>query len=84
MYANAKIIPVETDSGDRGGGMEENSEEENSNMICCKYHMICMKGCKNLCKCYNVPKPSTIEKKKEWKKIKLAKLGMEFVLFQGY
>jgi hypothetical protein len=44
-YENAKIRPVETITGIRGGGTKENDREVNSNM---KYH-------KNFCKCHNVP-----------------------------
>jgi hypothetical protein len=44
MYVKAKMIPVETVPG-IGGGV-------NSNMT----YLI---HCKNFCKCYNVPPPST-------------------------
>jgi hypothetical protein len=45
MYVNAKMIPVETVPGIRG--VVENSS------------MMYLKHCNNLCKCYNVPTPST-------------------------
>jgi hypothetical protein len=56
MYINAKMIPVETVPGISGWGIE--LEEENSS----KMYLI---HCKNLCKCYNIPPPSTIEKEKK-------------------
>jgi hypothetical protein len=54
LYVDAKRIPVETIPGIWGG-----VEGVNSSMI----YLI---QCKNLCKCHNVPPPSTtIKKKKE-------------------
>jgi hypothetical protein len=58
MYVNAKIIPVETVPGIWGGEMKESSEGVNSNML----YLI---HCKNLCKCHNVPPPSTTIKGKK-------------------
>jgi hypothetical protein len=61
MYINAKMILVETVPGIRCGEMKERGREVegvNSSMI---YLM----HCKNLCKCYNVPPPSTTIKKKK-------------------
>jgi hypothetical protein len=49
MYVNGKIILVETIPGMGRGRMVEGV---NSSMI----YLI---HCKNLCKCYNVPPPST-------------------------
>jgi hypothetical protein len=46
------MLSVETIPGTRGEGMKESSGEVNSNLI---YLILC----KNLCKCYNVPLPST-------------------------
>jgi hypothetical protein len=51
MYVNAKMIPVETVPGIRGGEMWESSGRVNS----CKIYLL---HCKNLCKCYNVPHPA--------------------------
>jgi hypothetical protein len=50
------MIPVETVPGIRGGGMQERSGGGNLSLM---YLILC----KNLCKCYNVPPPSTIIKK---------------------
>jgi hypothetical protein len=56
MYVNAKMIPVETVPGIRGGGWRREVEGVNSSLI----YLI---HCKNLHKCYNVPIPSTTIKK---------------------
>jgi hypothetical protein len=60
MYVKAKMIPVGTVPGTGGNGDEgEQWMGVNSNMI----YLI---HCKYLCKCYNLPTPSTtITKKKE-------------------
>jgi hypothetical protein len=58
MYVIAKMIPVENVSGIREGKMRA-VEGVNSSMIYLIY-------CKNLCKCYNVPPPSTAIKKNCW------------------
>jgi hypothetical protein len=59
MYVNAKMIAVETVPGIRGGSMKESSVGVNSRMI---YSI----HCKKICKCHNVPPPSTtIKGKKE-------------------
>jgi hypothetical protein len=50
LYVNAKMIPVETVPGIRGGGRGESSGGGNQ---------VYLIHCKNLCKCYNVPTPST-------------------------
>jgi hypothetical protein len=47
VYVNAKMIPVETVPGIRGGGMGERSRGGNSSMIYLIY-------CKHLCKCYGI------------------------------
>jgi hypothetical protein len=52
MYVNGKMIPVETVPGIRGGRMKESSGEGEF-----KYDIF--DTCKNLCKCYSVPPPST-------------------------
>jgi hypothetical protein len=52
MYVNAKMIPVETTPGIGGQGNKGIEQEVNS----CKMYLI---HCKNLCKCHNVPAPST-------------------------
>jgi hypothetical protein len=52
MYVNAKMMPVETHPGIRDGGGRREMEGVNSSMIYLTY-------CKNLCKCYSVPPPST-------------------------
>jgi hypothetical protein len=58
MYINAKRIPVETVPGIGGNGDKgEWWRGMNSSMI----HLI---HCKNLCKCHNVPPPSTTIKRK--------------------
>jgi hypothetical protein len=57
MYVNAKMILVETAPGLRSGVGRE-AEGKNSSMIYLVH-------CKNLCKCYNVPTPSTTIKKKK-------------------
>jgi hypothetical protein len=44
MYVNAKLIPIETIAGIRGGGMGERSVVGNSSII----YLI---HCKNICKC---------------------------------
>jgi hypothetical protein len=51
MYANAKMIPVETVPGIREGGIKENGGGVNSSMIYLIHY-------KNLCKCYSVPHPT--------------------------
>jgi hypothetical protein len=51
------MLPVETVPGIMGGGMKEAVEGVNSSTI----YLI---HCKNLCKCYNVPTPSTTTTKK--------------------
>jgi hypothetical protein len=43
---------VKTVPGIRGGGMKKNSEGMNSTMIYLKH-------CKNICKSFNIPPPST-------------------------
>jgi hypothetical protein len=58
MYVNAKIILVEIVSGIRRGRMNERSGGGNSSMV----YLI---HCKNLCKCYSVPQPSTTIKIKD-------------------
>jgi hypothetical protein len=50
MHVKAKMIPVETVPGIRRQGMA--MERVNSSMT----YLI---HCKDLCKCYNVPPPST-------------------------
>jgi hypothetical protein len=50
MYANAKMIPVETIPR-IGEGRIKNIEGVNSKMI----YLI---HCKNLCKCHNIPHPA--------------------------
>jgi hypothetical protein len=50
------MIPVETVPGIGGKGMKENSGEGEF-----KYDMLI--HCKILCKCYNIPTPSTMIKK---------------------
>jgi hypothetical protein len=52
MYVNENMIPVETVPEIRGGGIAS---------------MIYLTHCKNLCKCYNVPTPSTTILKKRVK-----------------
>jgi hypothetical protein len=52
MYVNPKMIPVVTVPGIRGQGMGKRSRGRNSRMIYLTHG-------KNLCKCYNVPTPST-------------------------
>jgi hypothetical protein len=56
MYVNAKRKPVETVPGIRGEGMGERSGGGGF-----QYDVLIR--CKNLCKCYNVPTPSTTIKK---------------------
>jgi hypothetical protein len=56
MYLNAKMIPVETVPGNRGGGMRKSPGVGNSSMI----YLI---HCKNLYECYNVHTSSTTIKK---------------------
>jgi hypothetical protein len=51
MYANAKIIPVETVPGIGGQGMKDSNGGMNSSMM----YLI---HCKNLCKYSNVPHPA--------------------------
>jgi hypothetical protein len=51
MYVNAKMKPIETVPGIRGGEIKESSGGVNSSMV----YLI---HCKNLCKCYNVPYPA--------------------------
>jgi hypothetical protein len=48
MYVNAKMIPVETIPGIKGGEIKESRGRVDSSMI----YLI---HCKNLCKCHNVP-----------------------------
>jgi hypothetical protein len=57
MYVNAKMIPVETVPEIREGRMGKRSRGGNS----CMMYLI---HCKNLCKYYNVPTPSTTIKNK--------------------
>jgi hypothetical protein len=58
MYVNVRIIPVETVPGIGVGGKRRRAAEGvNSSMIYLLH-------CKNLCKCYNVPPPSTTIKNK--------------------
>jgi hypothetical protein len=52
---NGKMISVETIPGMGGGRYGEQWEEVHSNTIYLIY-------CKNFCKCYNLPPPSTIQK----------------------
>jgi hypothetical protein len=52
MYVNTKMIPVGTVPRIREGGWGREMERVNSSMI----HLI---HSKNLCKCHNVPPPST-------------------------
>jgi hypothetical protein len=56
MYVNAKMIPVETIPGIEREGIKESCRGMNSSMIYLVH-------CKNFCKCYNVPLPSTTIKK---------------------
>jgi hypothetical protein len=56
MYVNAKMIPVESIPGMRGGRWKRAEEGVNSSMI----YLI---HCKNFCKCHNVPSPSITIKK---------------------
>jgi hypothetical protein len=58
MYVNAKMIPVETVPGIRGGGNERECGKGKSSRI----YLI---HCKSLCKCYNVSQSSTDSKKKK-------------------
>jgi hypothetical protein len=51
-----KRYPVETVPGMQMGEIKESNGGVNSSMI----YLIC---CKNLCKCHNVPPPSTTIKK---------------------
>jgi hypothetical protein len=63
MHVNAKMRPVETVPGIRGGGMGERSGGGgNSSMI----YLI---HCKNLCKCYDVLTPRTIFKNTTYIKV---------------
>jgi hypothetical protein len=55
MYVDRKMLPVETVPGMGGGRIKDNGGGVNSGMI----YLI---HCKNLCKCHNVPSPSTIIK----------------------
>jgi hypothetical protein len=52
MYVNVKMIPVETILGIGGGRIKESGGGVNPIMIRLIY-------CKDLCKCHNVPPPST-------------------------
>jgi hypothetical protein len=61
MYVNAKRKPVETVPGIRGEGMGERSGGGGF-----QYDVLIR--CKNLCKCYNVPTPSTTIKKNQQNK----------------
>jgi hypothetical protein len=56
MYVTAAMIPVETVPGIKEGGMGERSGGRGNSTFIYLIH------CKNLCKCYDVPTPSTIEK----------------------
>jgi hypothetical protein len=58
MYANGKMIPVETVPQSGKGGWKTAAEVVNSSMI----YLI---HCKNFCKYYNVPPLSTTIIKKE-------------------
>jgi hypothetical protein len=59
MYVNAKMIPVETIPCIWGRVMKERFGG-------CEFKYDIVVHCKNLCKCHNVPSPSTkiIEKNK--------------------
>jgi hypothetical protein len=48
MYTNAKVTPVETVPGIRGGGIKERGGGGDFNMVYLIY-------CKNLCKCHMHP-----------------------------
>jgi hypothetical protein len=62
MYVNGKMRPVETVPGmGRGGKIKKNGEGVNSIMI----YLIHLK---NICKCHNVPLPSTTKKEKRKRK----------------
>jgi hypothetical protein len=52
MYANGKVRPAETAPGMGVGEKMENDGGVNSSMLYLIY-------CKDFCKCYNVPPPST-------------------------
>jgi hypothetical protein len=52
MHVNAKMIPVESITGMGEREWRRVLEEINSNIICLRH-------CKNLCRCHNVPPPST-------------------------
>jgi hypothetical protein len=67
MYANAKMIPVETIPGIRGGGIKERDKGVNLSMIYLVH-------CKNLCKCHNVPPPSTAIEENKFKNKKPLKI----------
>jgi hypothetical protein len=56
MYVNMKLVTIETVPGIRGGG-DRAVDGVNSSMIYLLY-------CRNFCKCYNIPPPSTIITKK--------------------
>jgi hypothetical protein len=58
MYINGKMRPIETVPGMVGGGIKENGEGMNSSMMYLIYF-------KNICRCHNVPQPSTTIKKKK-------------------
>jgi hypothetical protein len=57
MYVNAKIIPVETNPGIVGRRIKDSDGGLNSSMIYLIHY-------KSLCKCHNVPQPSTTIKDK--------------------
>jgi hypothetical protein len=57
MQVNAKMIPVETIQGIEGGEQRRTVEGINSSVI----YLVC---CKKLCKCHNVPSPTTTIKEK--------------------
>jgi hypothetical protein len=56
MYISARMRLVETISGIRGGGDKGKMMEGVNSSMMYRIH------CKNLCKCHNVPPPSTIIK----------------------
>jgi hypothetical protein len=59
MYINAKMIPVETVRGIRGGERGWRSAVEGINL-----GMIYLIHSKNLCQCYNIPPSGTTILKK--------------------
>jgi hypothetical protein len=58
MYLNAKMIHTESILGIGGQGIKESIGRVSSSVI----YLI---HCKNLCKCHNVPPPSTTIKEKK-------------------